>query len=65
MTHITRILHAAYQHNLIEQDRLHVQRGQLLLERSTWMVQSSVQEIAEAKLDMMIPDHKSVVIIRE
>jgi cell division protein FtsL len=65
VTHLSRILHATYQHNLSEQDRLHVERGQLLLERSTWMIQSRVQQIAEEKLGMIIPDSKSVVIIRE
>jgi cell division protein FtsL len=65
VTHVTRILHANYQHNLVEQDRLHVERGQLLLERSTWMLQSRIQQIAESKLGMMVPDHKSVVIIHE
>ena len=65
VTHVTRILHATYQHNLAEQDRLHVELGQLLLERSTWMMQSRVQQIAEDKLGMVIPDSKSVVIIHE
>lgn len=65
VTHITRILHAGYQHNKVEQDRLHVERGQLLLERSTWMIQSRIQQIAESKLGMVIPDHKSVVIVQE
>lgn len=65
VTHLTREMHAAYQHSLVEQDRLHVQHGQLLLERSTWMMQAHIQQVAESKLDMMVPDHKSVVIIHE
>ena len=65
VTHVTRILHASYQHNLVEQDRLHIQRGQLLLERGTWMMQARIQQIAEKDLGMMIPNHKSVVIIHE
>lgn len=65
VTHVTRILHAAYQRNLTEQEHLHVQRGQLLLERSTWMMQSRIQGVAEQKLGMILPDQKSVVIIRE
>lgn len=63
VTHASRELYASYQHNLAEQDRLHVQRGQLLLERSTWMMQARIQQIAENKLGMEIP--QSVVIIRE
>jgi cell division protein FtsL len=65
VTHSTRVLHAAYQHNIAEFDRLHMQRGQLLLERSTWMVQSRIQQIAEDKLAMIVPDHNSVTIVRE
>jgi cell division protein FtsL len=65
VTHVTRILHAAFQHNLVEQDRLHVQRGQLLLERSTWMMQARIQQFAENKLGMIVPDNKSVMIIHE
>lgn len=65
VTHVTRVLHAGYQHNLVEQDRLHVERGQLLLERSTWMMQARIQQIAESKLSMFIPDHKSVVVMHE
>ena len=65
VTHETRIMHANFQHNVVEQDRLHVERGQLLLERSTWMMQARIQEIAESKLGMVIPEQKSVVIIHE
>lgn len=64
-THTTRILHANLQRNLIEQENLYVERGQLLLERSTWTMQARIQQIAQEQLGMVIPDHKSVVIIRE
>lgn len=63
-THVTRVMHANYQHNLQEQDRLHVQRGQLLLERSTWMMQARIQHMAENQ-GMVVPNNKSVVIIHE
>jgi cell division protein FtsL len=65
VTQVTRTLHASYQHNLLEQDHLQVERGQLLLERSTWMMQSRIQQVAENKLGMVVPDHNSVVIIHE
>ena len=65
VTHISKILHAGYQHNIHEHDRLHVERGQLLLERSTWMMQARIQQIAENKLGMVLPTNKSVVIIHE
>ena len=65
VTHLTRIFCAAYQHDLVEQDHLQMQRGQLLLERSTWMMQARIQQVAEKKLGMMIPTHKSIVILHE
>lgn len=65
VTHTSRVLYASYQHNLLEQNRLHVKHGQLLLERSTWMMQARIQQIAENKLGMIIPDHKSVIVIHE
>lgn len=65
VTHTNRVLQANYQHRLVEQGRLQVARGQLLLERSTWLMQARIQQIAENKLGMMLPDHKSSVIIRE
>lgn len=65
VTHDTRVLHAEYQRNLAELGHLNMQHGQLLLERSTLMMQSRLEHIAEGQLGMIIPDHKSVVIIRE
>lgn len=65
VTHSTRVLYAAYQHNLAEKNHLYVERAQLLLERGTWMMQARIQKVAESKLGMMMPDYKSVVIVRE
>lgn len=65
ITHTMRILHSTYQHNVAEQNQLHVQRSQLLLERSTWMMQARIQQLAENKLGMVIPGSKEVVVIRE
>jgi cell division protein FtsL len=65
ITHTTRLMHAAYAHNVVEQERLRVQRGQLLLERSTWMMEARIQRMAERQLGMIIPDNQSVVIIHE
>lgn len=65
VTHVSRELHATFQRNLNIQDRLHVAKGQLLLERSTWMMQARIQEVAEKKLGMVFPNHKSVIVIRE
>jgi cell division protein FtsL len=65
MTHHTRELQANYQHTLIERSQLQTQRGQLLLERSTWMMQARIQQIAEKKLGMIVPEQKTVVVVRE
>jgi cell division protein FtsL len=65
VAHTSRILHAAYQHNIVEAEHLQVEHGQLLLERSTLMMQARVQQMAEKELGMVVPDHKSVVIIQE
>jgi cell division protein FtsL len=65
VTHVTRALHATYQNYLVEKNKLHLQRGQLLLERSTWMMQARIQHIAEEKLGMVAPNYKLVKIVRE
>lgn len=65
VTQMTRMLHASFQSNLAEKNRLTVERGQLLLERSTWIMQARIQAVAETKLGMQIPDRKSVVVINE
>lgn len=65
VTQVTRVLHAAYQSNQAEKNRLQVEYGQLMLERSTWIMQARIQEMAEAHLGMVIPDRKSVVVINE
>lgn len=65
VTHSSRVLHAAYQHNLAEKNQLLVKRGQLMLEHGTWMMQARIQKYAESKLGMVMPNHKSVVIVHE
>lgn len=65
VTYVARVFHANFQRNLTEQNHLHVQEGQLLLERSTWMMQARIQQIAEKKLGMIIPNNKAVVMIHE
>lgn len=65
VTHTSRILYATYQQNLAEKDRLYVERSQLLLEHSTLMMQARIQKIAENKLGMVVPNQKSVVVVRE
>jgi cell division protein FtsL len=63
VTYTTRMLYANCQHELIEHEHLIMRRGQLLLERSTLMRQARVQRLAENQLDMVVPDHQSIVIV--
>ena len=65
MTNTTRSLTATIQQTLAEREQLHVQWGQLLLEKSTWIMQARIQNLAEGKLGMLIPDSKSVVVVNE
>jgi len=65
VTHINRELHANFQRNIVEINHNKVKHGQLLLERSTWMMQARIQHIAEHELAMTLPDHHSVVIVRK
>lgn len=65
ITNQTRGLNAGLQQALAEQDHMHVQWEQLLLEKSTWMMQARVQQIAENKLHMGFPTGKSVVVVTE
>jgi len=63
VTNSTRTLNAELQQNYYERDQIHNQWGKLLLERSTWMMQARVEQIAEDKLGMLMPDSKSIVVI--
>lgn len=65
ITNETRSINASLQQSLSDRDRLQLQWGQLLLEKSTWLMQARVQSIAEHNLNMAIPDNKSVVTIDE
>lgn len=65
VTNMARSLNAGIQQTLAERDQLHIQWGQLLLEKSTWVTPVRVQHIAEDRLDMVVPDSKSVVIVNE
>jgi len=47
----------------MEQNNLHVQWGQLLLEQNTWARQARVQYVAQQRLDMVYPSQKSVVMV--
>ncbi len=65
ITNTTRSLNANIQQMLAEREQLQVKWGQLLLEKSTWIMQARIQNLAEGKLGMVIPDSKSVVVVEQ
>ncbi len=65
VTNTSRSLNAYVQQTLVERDQLHIQWGQLLLEKSSRITPVRVQTIAESHLNMVVPDGKSVVIVNE
>lgn len=65
VSNTTYSLNAGVQQAESERDRLHMQWNQLLVEKSAWTMQAHLQNTAENRLGMMVPDHKSVVVINE
>ena len=63
VTNSSRSLNAELQQSMAERNHLHIQWGQLLLEKSTWTMQARVQQVASDKLGMMVPEGKSLIII--
>lgn len=65
VTNTSRNLTAGIQQTLVERNQLHIQWSQLLLEKSSWVTSARVQHVAESNLDMVTPDRKSLVIVKE
>ena len=65
ITNTARSLNANIQQTMAERQKLHAEWGQLLLEKSTWTMQARIQNVAEGKLNMVMPSSKSVVVINE
>lgn len=63
MTNSVRSLNANIEQAYAEHDQLHIQRGQLLLEKSSLTMQARVQDVAEDHLDMIVPEGKAVVVV--
>jgi len=64
-TNASRSLNANLQQLMVERDQLHLQWGQLLLEKSTWTMPARIQEVAVHQLGMVVPNSQSVVIVNE
>jgi cell division protein FtsL len=65
VTNVSRSVNASIQQLQVERNRIHIQWGQLLLEKGTWITPGRVQHIAEEQLGMALPESKSVVIVSE
>ncbi len=65
VTNTSRSLNAGIQQAIAERNQLHIQWGQLLLEKSTWVTPARVQHVAEDQMGMVVPDSKSVIIVNE
>lgn len=47
-----------------ERDRMNIEWGRLQLEQGTWATHSRVEQIANRKLHMTMPETESIVIIK-
>lgn len=61
----TRNLQAELHRVSIEREQLHIQAQQLLLEKGTWIMQSRVQQTALHRLNMIVPDRKSIILLND
>jgi cell division protein FtsL len=62
--HESRKLFVELQNMKNEQDRMDVEWGRLQLEQSAWATHGRIENVARKRLDMVIPETKSVVVIR-
>ncbi len=58
-----RVLNAQMQRTLTERDAMHVEWQKLILEQST--MTARVRYIAQHKLGMTLPDHRTVIMLTE
>jgi len=64
ITYNSRILHAAYQHEIAEYNHLKILSSQLLLERSTLMSPEKIRK-ASTEEGFITPSYQSITIIHE
>lgn len=62
VTNSARTLNAHIQHSLDEKDKLLLQWNQLILEKSSMLMQSRIENVAEERLSMEFPQGKVVII---
>ena len=62
--HESRLLFGDLQKLQAERDRLNIEWGRLQLEQSAWATNSRVEKLARERLNMVVPDPETVVIIK-
>ncbi len=62
--HENRMLFAQLQQLQQQRDQINVEWGQLLLEQSTWSTHARIEQIATQKLNMEMPAHPEIVVVR-
>lgn len=65
VTDLNRHQFSELQNLQLARNDLNTQYGQLLLERNTWAAPARVQQIAQNKLNMILPDPQSVVVVSQ
>lgn len=65
VTDLNRHQFSELQNLQLAKNDLNTQYGQLLLERNTWAAPARVQQIAENKLNMVLPDPQAVVVVTQ
>ncbi len=63
--HESRKLFVQLQQLQSTRDELDIEWGQLQLEQSTWSTHSRIEQFAQRQLDMVAPEHRSVVIVKQ
>ena len=61
--HKSRKLYIELQQQQDAANQYEVEWGQLQLEQSTWAMHSRIEEIAEKRLDMQVPDDKRIQVV--
>ncbi len=62
--HQSRLLFGDLQVLQAERDRLNIEWGRLQLEQSAWATHSRVEKLARERLNMMVPNPETVVIVK-
>ncbi|MGI1678452.1 MAG: cell division protein FtsL [Cellvibrionaceae bacterium] len=63
-THVSRQLFNELEGKRRTTAQLHTEWGQYLLEQSTWAAYNRIEDLAESKLDMQLPDQEKIIVVQ-